>query len=152
MTAQLSLDAAENLDAQIQETLMGRLGPYPLTDQQRGVLHMLRYRRGAGQARPLAELATELKMQPRTVKDAVKSLVEEFAIPIGAARTGCNGYFLCITPDDIEDAIRPLVHEIVSLARRVRVLGGAERLAELFGQMQLQHSAVSTQPSAKVPG
>jgi hypothetical protein len=135
---QLSLDATTNLDEQIQETLMGRLGPYPLSDPQRRVLHMLRYRRGAAQARPLAELATELKLQPRDVKAMVKSLVEEFALPIGASRTVPYGYFLCVTPGDVEDAIRPLVHEIESLARRVRVLGGPERLGELFGQMQLE--------------
>jgi hypothetical protein len=143
MNAQLSLDAATNLDTQVFETLMGRQGPWPLTEAQRGVLHMLRYRQGAAHARPLAELATELKLQPRDVKAAVKSLVEDFGLPIGASRSAPFGYFLCVTPGDVDDAVRPLVHEIVSLARRVRVLAGSERVAEIMGQLNLVASSLT---------
>lgn len=138
MTAQLSLDATVNLQAHINDVLFGRAGPWALTDQQRGVLHMLRYRLGAAHARPLAELAGELKLKPRDVKAAVQELVKNFGLPIGASRAAPFGYYLCVTPEDIEAAVRPLVHEIESLAARVRALVGSERVAEIFGQFQLK--------------
>jgi hypothetical protein len=138
MAAELSLYSEVNLQAHIDDVLFGRAGPWPLSDSERKVLHMLRYRQGAANARPLAELASELQVQPRWVKALVKSLIEDFGLAIGATRQEPYGYFLCVTPGDIEDAIRPLVHEIVSLARRVRMLGGPERVAEMFGQLQLE--------------
>ena len=140
MTDQLTLDPAANLDTLVGDILMGRAGPWPLLGKPHGLLGLLRDHKGARRARPLGEIAAHLKMQPRDVKAAVKSLVEDFGLPIGASRQQPFGYFLCVTPEDMEDAIRPLVHEIESLARRVRVLGGERRLAEIFGQMRLRES------------
>jgi hypothetical protein len=141
MTGQLTLDPAANMDTLISDILMGRAGPWPLLGKQHELLGMLRDHKGARRARPLSDFVHKLHMSERDVKKTVKSLVEDFGLPIGASRQQPSGYFLCVTPEDMEDAIRPLVHEIESLARRVRVLGGEQRLAEIWGQMRLNAGA-----------
>lgn len=135
---QFALDPSANLDALINDVLMGKSGPWRPSAKECATLHILRYHKGSGQARPLADIAAKLKVPAREVKAIVKSLVEDFGLPIGASRQEPYGYFLCVSHDDIELAIRPLESEVISLARRVRALGGEQRLAEFFGQLQLQ--------------
>ena len=135
---QFALDPASNLDSLITDILMGRSGPWPLRDKERELLHLLRFHKGAEHARPLGEISAKLHTTHRDVKQMVKSLVEDFALPIGASRQEPYGYFLCLTAADVEAAIRPLENEVISLARRVRALGGEQRLAEFFGQLQLE--------------
>lgn len=58
----------------------------------------------------------------RTIKRAIKLLVEEHGIAIGSSRTASNGYFFIRTPEQSKAALAPLLAEIRSLARRCRVL------------------------------
>jgi hypothetical protein len=135
---QFSLDQSATLDRLITDILMGREGPWPVSDKQRAFLHLITWHKGASHALPLASIADKLKMPAREVKAMVKELVEQFALPIGASRQEPYGYFLCVTAEDVELAIRPLESEVISLARRIRALGGEKRLAEFAGQLQLQ--------------
>lgn len=59
----------------------------------------------------------------RSIKDAVKILLEEHAVPIGSSRIpGRNGYFFCCSDADAEEAVRPYINEIHSMFRRIKVL------------------------------
>lgn len=135
---QLSTDPAGALERLIQDILLGRSGPWAPSDKERAFLHIIRWHKGAEHAIELRVVTEKLRLPAREVKALVKTMVEDFGLAIGARRQEPYGYFLCVTADDVEQAIRPLEKEIISLARRVRALGGEHRLAEFAGQLQLK--------------
>jgi hypothetical protein len=75
----------------------------------------------------------------RSIKDAVKTLLEVYDIPIGSCRIpGKNGYYFCVSDEDCEDAVRPLKAEIYSMFRRIKVLSPKSAFVKrLQGQMAL---------------
>lgn len=83
--------------------------------------------------------ATPKPPSDRTIKDAVKSLLEMYGIPIGSCRIpGRNGYYLCTSDSDAEEAVRPLKSEIFSLFRRIKALSPkSEFVRKLNGQLDL---------------
>lgn len=74
----------------------------------------------------------------RTVKAAVKDLVERFGMQIGASRKPPYGYFFILTAEDREEARRPLRNELKSLARRLRALSSKLEIAREWGQIQVE--------------
>jgi len=75
----------------------------------------------------------------REVKAAVKELLEERGVPIGSARAGSPGYFLLCTPEDIDEAERPLLNEVRSLARRLRAINRNSEISRtLCGQLGIE--------------
>ena len=133
-----AVDPVAALDRKIAETLKGERGAYPLPPDARELLRILQWHKGASHARPLEKIATSLHASARDVKATVKLLVEDFEIPIGASRQEPYGYFLCVTQEDYDQALRPLVNELISIARRVRALASQERRSEVMGQLQLE--------------
>lgn len=137
MTIQMSLDPGANLDVLINRLFTGNGGPWPMPPKQHDLLRLLQPHKGSENARPLASIIARLGMPARDVKAAVKSLVEDFGIPIGGSRQEPYGYFLIVTPSDLEKALQPLRSEVQSIARRVRALAGNEVVAEMFDQVKL---------------
>lgn len=119
--------------------LYGQPQPVPqLTAAQRAVL--IRLVRHIGHKSPIERRVLEgtAQLSEREVKAAIRDLVILHSVPIGASRGKDHGYFLVDSAEDVEIAISPLESEIRELARRVRILGGKERLAELCGQLPLE--------------
>jgi hypothetical protein len=135
---QLSLDAGMNLDERIAEVLAGKNVPWAPESEQAVLLEMLRSHKGAADALPLQTISVQLGMSAREVKEAVKSLIEDFKLPIGGSRQKPYGYFLIVTADDLEQALRPLTGEIRSMARRVRALTSEQQLGEIFNQVRME--------------
>lgn len=110
----------------------------PLTREQRELLRRLVFH--VGHRSPITRRTLEERagLNEREVKAAIRDLVIVHQLPIGASRGKDHGYFLVDSPEDVEIAISPLEGEIRELARRVRILGGKERLAELCGQLPLE--------------
>lgn len=75
----------------------------------------------------------------RAIKDAVKTLLEEFAVPIGSCRIpGKNGYFFIDSDISAEAASRPLRAEIFSMFRRLKVISPKSAFVrQLQGQIAL---------------
>lgn len=75
----------------------------------------------------------------RTIKDAVKRLLEVYDVPIGSSRIpGRNGYAFICTDKDAEDASRPLRNEIYSMFRRLKVISPKSSFVrQLQGQFEL---------------
>lgn len=74
----------------------------------------------------------------RQIKGAVKCLIEQFGIPIGSSRQQPYGYYLVVSDQDAEDAVRPLRNEIFSLLRRIQALSPKSKFVrELQGQLDL---------------
>lgn len=115
-------------------------GPVPIraTKEQRMLLQVLRYHFGRPNAIPLAEICARTKLGEREVKNLMRSLVVDFKVRIGAARTQPFGYYLVTNADEAKEAAQVYESEIVELARRVRVLRGAHFTAELLGQLRMQ--------------
>lgn len=75
---------------------------------------------------------------PRDIKAAVKELVEERGVPVGSRRTKPYGYFVACDAADLNDAERPLVAEIRSLAKRVRSINPKSELSRMIcGQLEI---------------
>ena len=161
-TLQLALDPEAALEQRVREVLAGRQGKYALPPEARRLLKLLAWHRGAAQAIPLREIQERLKVgeanvSDREIKEAAKILTEDFAIPVGASRSRSSdrpaGYFLCVTPEDLERAAEPYIHELISLARRIRALRGPQMVEHAFEQARLELGAAgSGQPAGKQEG
>jgi hypothetical protein len=119
--------------------------PWPVTELQRQLLRILLFHPGAHKAIPLRDLMGKLdramnKTLPteREIKDAIRGLVVDFKVRIGASRSQPFGYFLITTAKEALDTARPYISEIRELAARVRVLVDPHDLAELAGQEQMK--------------
>jgi hypothetical protein len=112
--------------------------PWPLTEECRKVLGLLIYHKGAASAIQIKEISAYTKLSDRVVKDAVRSLIVDFKVRIGASRGKVAGYYLVMTAEEAEQSARALVHEIRELARRVRVLTDGVFISEQNGQMRIE--------------
>jgi hypothetical protein len=138
---QFAIDPTAALDAMVMDLLRGRTrgrSEEALLGKAHELLGLLRYYKGAANAKPLAQLAEILKVTPRELKQHARTLTVDFGIPIGASRQEPYGYYLCVTPADYEAARRPYVHEISSLAQRLQALQPPPRLLEILGQLQIE--------------
>jgi hypothetical protein len=147
---QLALYPEAALEQRVLEVLAGRQGKYPLPEEAKRLLELLRWHCGAARAIPLREIRERLpgsggqsEINDREIKFLAKALTEDFGIPIGASRgsgeaAGTHGYFLCVTPEDLELATRPYVLELISLARRIRALRGPQMVEHAFEQCRLE--------------
>lgn len=83
--------------------------------------------------------ATPNAPSDRSIKDAVKGLLEDHDIPIGSCRIpGKSGYFFISSDSDAEDASRPLRAEIFSMFRRLKVINPKSAFVrKLQGQISL---------------
>lgn len=148
---QLALDPEAALEQRVAEVLAGRQGKYPLPPEAKRLLELLRWHRGAAHAIPLREVGEKLDLGDRELKEMAKVLTEDFAIPIGASRQQPYGYFLCVTAADLELAAQPYIHELISLARRIRALRGPQMVEHAFQQARLSCSADGSSADGGTP-
>lgn len=136
---QFALDPAAALEQQINHLLFGRT-EIPLTTEEREILLILRWHKGASNAKPLADFAAKLNLSPRSMKQHIRNLAVTHKLPIGGSRQEPYGFFLCVTAEDIEVALRPIWNEIKSLLQRAHAVGDRQRVLEMLGQMQEEFS------------
>jgi hypothetical protein len=141
-------------EAHARNVMLGS-GPWPATDLQRELLRILLYHSGAQRAISLHALMVKLErvVKPvpteREIKDAIRSLVVDFKVRIGASRSKPFGYFFVTTPQEARDAAHLYISEIRELARRVRVLLDPHDLSELEGQSWLKPLLTEPDPDPK---
>jgi hypothetical protein len=148
-------------EAHARNVMLGS-GPWPATDLQRELLRILLYHSGAQRAVSLRDLIVKLErvsnssvnlLKPvpteREIKDAIRSLVVDFKVRIGASRSKPFGYFFVTTPQEARDAAHLYISEIRELARRVRVLLDPHDLSELEGQSWLKPLLSEPDPDPK---
>lgn len=83
------------------------------------------------------------------MKDAIRSLVVDFKVRIGASRSKPFGYFFITTPQEARDAAHLYISEIRQLGRRIRVLLDPHDLGELEGQSWLKPLLSEPDPDPK---
>jgi hypothetical protein len=139
-------------EAHARNVMLG-CGPWQATDLQRELLRILLYHSGAQRAISLRDLIVKLNRlitpipTEREIKDAIRSLVVDFKVRIGASRSKPFGYFFVTTPQEARDAAHLYISEIRELARRVRVLLDPHDLGELAGQQWITN--LLTEPDPK---
>jgi hypothetical protein len=127
-----------SLDELIQRVLLGQSGPWPIEPKQHSILRLVSACKGRAHAISIGMIGRITNMQEREIKSSVKSLIEDFGIPIGASRHKPYGYFLIVSSDDVDVALRPLANEVISIARRMRKLGGSDIVKEMLGQLRVE--------------
>jgi hypothetical protein len=132
-------DHAAEVDALVEATLAGTRGPgWPLAIEAEKLLRALRSAHGARLARPIRELAPLLNLTEREVKQAVRTLVVEFRLPIVGSRVEPHGYYLAVTTAERMQAARTLKHEVRALCLRIRALESQQEMLEYLGQLRAE--------------
>jgi hypothetical protein len=113
-----------------------------LTEMARVVLAVIAHQRGASMAMRIEDIIaaghrlTSTILTERQVKAACKELIEEHDIPVVGSRVEPMGYYLALTPEEIQAAVRPLKAQICSEQRRVSALEKYYQV--LAGQMSME--------------
>lgn len=134
---EIRAEQEERIDKQILDVLCDR-GPGPITQRQRDILHLLRYRRGCARAIQIGEMAEKLKTTPRQIKEDIADLSIRFRLPIGSSRDAeSGGYYLCITQEERIATATPHIHQAMAHLRRANVVLDPKEMSELMGQLLL---------------
>ncbi len=136
-TLPLQFDDQDKLEARLRAVLDKGEGTYPLPDDCRKLLRILRFKRGAHTAIRGHELAQRLKTNDREIKALVKQLTEDFGIPVGISRAETPGYFLIESAEELQKTLAIYASQAKSMFRRCRALGGTEYAEELLGQLRM---------------
>jgi DNA-binding Lrp family transcriptional regulator len=124
---QLGLDPRAELDAKISRILFPVAGETcPLSQEERDLLKLLQMHMGNDHAIPISRIADRLHLSPREIKDAARNLVVKLGLPIVGARQKPFGYFVAITPQELQGARNVLLSEVKALATRLVALGENE--------------------------
>jgi hypothetical protein len=127
------------LDADILCLLVGRAGgPLGLTlgQDEKAVLEMIRYRRGAKNAIPLRDIQQRTKLDVRTIKQAVRTLRMDFHLPIGSSKSSeSGGYYLMITADDRAIWRKDVLDQVRAQIDVLRAANGRQAALEALGQL-----------------
>ncbi|SRR5579884_59115 len=123
---------------QINDLLYGKAAPFPLTNDQRRLLIALRFHYGRERAIELKELCELVKLDERKVKDLMRSLVVDFKVRIGAARTRPFGYYLITTAEEAKEAAGIYWSEVRELIKRAKVLEDRHFVLERLGQLRTE--------------
>jgi hypothetical protein len=135
------------MPVEIQKRIWDAFESTKLSDCQYVVLCQVIDRPGRCKAIKISEMQWQWELgewfiySDREIKGAVKSLVEDFEIPIGSSRAKPAGYYLIVTPEDAEAAVKPLLAEIRSLAHRCRILSPkSQYVRHLLGQLSVEEN------------
>ncbi|QNI34502.1 hypothetical protein H7849_11765 [Alloacidobacterium dinghuense] len=140
---QLMQEREDLVDQQVLNLLCGRT-QFPVTEQQRHILELLRYRRGRSKAIKISEISSRLNLSARFVKDMVRSLVVDFKLQIGASRDGADGgYYLVMSDEEALDTARPYIEEGIAMFKRAQVFVGTRAILELRGQLSIEEETHS---------
>jgi hypothetical protein len=139
---QPEIEFPPSMPTEIQKRIEYALHSRKLSDCQWFLLNTLMA--GREQAISISALCAKwegVDYSDREIKAAVKSLVEDFEIPIGSSRSKPAGYYLIVTPEDAEAAVKPLLAEIRSLAHRCRILSPkSQYVRHLLGQLSVEEN------------
>lgn len=128
------------LDAEIANLLYGAGGGplgLCLADDERAVLGMIRYRRGAASAIKLRDIQSHTRLDVRAIKGAVRTLRLNFGLPIGSSKLAdAGGYFLMITAEDRAIWRKDVTDQVRAQMDVLRAADGRQAALEALGQLR----------------
>jgi DNA-binding MarR family transcriptional regulator len=136
---------AARVDAQICCLLLGHPGGalnVPLEHNEREVLRMLRYMRGASNAVPIRAIENRTGLDPRAIKQAVRNLRLNFHLPIGSSKNSARaGYYVMVSPEDRAAWRKDVTDQIRAEVEVLRAADGDHAALEVLGQLALEVKA-----------
>jgi hypothetical protein len=130
------------LDLQIECLLYGRMvAGLSLSLDERRVLRLIRYRRGAANAITIAEMQKQMhedRLSERQIKQIVRTLRINFRLPIGSNKGGLGGYFLMISPEDHAILSAQILDQVRAEIEVLRAVSSRRAALDLLGQLQLE--------------
>jgi hypothetical protein len=130
------------LDGNIVHLLCGRPGGplnIALEDAEKHVLDCLRFRRGIKNAMPIREIQERAKLEPRTIKQAVRTLRLNFHMPIASWKYAeRGGYFLIVDEADRAAWVKDVLDQVRAELLVLRAAAGAQAGLELLGQLRIE--------------
>ena len=133
------------LDATILALIMGHSGGplgLQLSEDERKVLRLVRFARGAANAVPLREVQSRTELDPRSIKQAVRNLRVNFRLPVGSAKSSSGGgYFLMITAEDRALWTKDVLDQVRAEVAVLRAALGRQSTLELLGQLRMELEA-----------
>lgn len=130
----------EYIDSQIRTLLFGgSLCGLHLAQEEKTVLGFIRFRRGAANAISIREITKTTGLDPREVKNAVRTLRCSFHLPIGSSKHAVKGgYFVILTKEDQAIFDSDFLGQIRAQIDAHRAVSGPHRTRELLGQLQME--------------
>ena len=83
------------------------------------------------------EIAKQVGVSPRTVRDIIERMVIE-GKPIGSSSTGDKGYYIIVSAEDLQIARRHLIPRAVKIIQRAKALD--KLYAKVSGQIEMLES------------
>lgn len=133
----------QRLDASINDLLFGRSGgPFGLTlgGDEKAVLRCVRYQRGLANTISIREIEQRTRLNPRTIKNAVRGLRMSFHLPIGSSKSS-GGYYLMVTKEDRDAWVNDVVRQMRAEGSVLRAAAGHQAYMELASAMNADAAA-----------
>ena len=135
-------EAIARLDSIIQDLVLGYSGgPLNLTlqDHEKAVLRAIRYMRGLDNAISISEVQKITHLDPRSIKEAVRTLRMSFHLPIGSSKHSTKGgYFLMVSDADRAVWRGDVTDQIRAEVEVLRAADGHSGALEVLGQLQME--------------
>jgi hypothetical protein len=132
----------QRIDQEILNLLTGIAGGplgLRLTDDEREVLTMIRYHRGAASAIKLADIQQRTRLNVRTIKDAVRTLRMNFHLPLGSSKHAeTGGYFLMISSEDRAIWRKDVLDQARAQLAVLHACDGRQAALEALGQLRAE--------------
>jgi hypothetical protein len=133
---------AERIDQPILQLILGHPGGtlgLALDEEEKAVLRAIRYKRGRSNAIAIREISQLTGLNPRRIKETVRSLRLSFQLPIGSSRHATEGgFYIIITSSDLQGWIKDMVDQMRAEAAVLRAAAGHQASLELIGQLSLE--------------
>ena len=148
MSTQVSLfpESADKRMERVDELILhlicgGAGGPLnlQLEDNEKTVLQCIRFKRGLKNAMTIREIHERTQLDPRTVKQAVRTLRINFHLPIASWKhSDRGGYYLIVDDADRSAWVKDMTDQIRSELAVLRAAAGHQSHLELLGQLQIE--------------
>jgi len=131
---------SEYVDSQIGALLYGgSQGGLHLAQDEKHVLAAIRFHRGSNNAVSIREITKSTGLDPREVKNIVRTLRCNFQLPIGSSKHAVKGgYFIILTKEDQAIFDSDFLGQIRAQVDAHRAVSGPHRTRELLGQLQME--------------
>jgi hypothetical protein len=132
----------QRLGAEMDHLLLRRPGgplKIPLEDSEKAVLDCLRYRYGIRNAMTIREIQLRTQLDPRTIKQSVRTLRINFRMPIGSWKhADKGGYFIILDDEDRSAWVKDVLDQVRAEVGVLKAAAGRQAGLELLGQLQIE--------------
>ncbi len=131
----------KEIDLEIERLLYsGQVAGVSLSDDEKRILHSIRYRRGSANAISIRELQARINapMSDRAIKAVVHELRVTYRLPIGSNKGTPNGYFIMVSPEDRAILYNQILDQVRAELEVLRATNQQHEALRMLGQLQLE--------------